>query len=131
MPTTPKTTPKKRQSLSMQIYAAMLGDAPEVERAAPITRPRLKMRVRLEAKLEHVGVSPFCRMTLRDHVERCAAYAVKAVDEARERLAASKPKPLDARRDRAEPAPLKSIVLIGPAARRGRREAAPLTSRAA
>jgi hypothetical protein len=131
MPTTPKMNTHKRPTLSMQIYAAMLGDAPKVERATPITRPRLKMRVRLEARLEHAGSSQFHRTSLREHVERCAAYAARAIDEARERIAQARPKPMAPLGDRGAAADVKPIVLIGPAAR-GQRTATPeVASRAA
>jgi hypothetical protein len=79
------------------------------------------MRVRLEAKLEHAGSSPFFRTTLREHVERCAAYALRALDEARERLNISRPKPIETLREPADDSLTKPVVLIGPAAAKRRR----------
>ena len=111
----------ERGTLSMQIYAAMLGDEPRFDRPAPTERPRLRMRVRLEAKLEHASTSPFFRTTLREHVERCAAYAIRALDEARERLSTARPKPIERLREAPDPPLSKPIALIGPAAAKRRR----------
>jgi hypothetical protein len=105
----------------MQIYAAMLGDEPSFEAPVSTARPRLTMRVRLEARLEHAGSSPFFRTTLREHVERCAAYAIRALDEARERLNVARPKPIETLGDPAQPALSKPIVLTGPASAKRRR----------
>lgn len=105
----------------MQIYAAMLGDDPHFEKPVSTTHPRLKVRVKLEAKLEHAHSSPFHRTTLREHVERCAAYAARAIDDARERLGASRPKPIETLREPIDSAPLKSLVLVGPIATRPRK----------
>jgi hypothetical protein len=120
---TPQTdeSPPKGESLSMQIYAAMLGNEPAFDCPASRKHPRLKMRVRLEAKLEHAGASPFFRTTLREHVERCAAYAVRALDEARERLSVAHPKPIETLRETSDPSGLKPVVLVGSAATKRRR----------
>lgn len=119
----------KRESLSMKIYAAMLGDAPRIEDPVPVARPRLKMRVKLEARLEHAGTSPFVRTTLREHFERCAAYAMRAIDEARGRLTNARPKPMQPLADDAEPAT--PVVLIGKPTAKSRRAVARAGSQAA
>lgn len=114
-------TATRRRSLSMEIYAAMLGDEPSFEKAVPEVRPRLKLRVKLEAKLEHANSSPFHRTTLREHVERCAAYAAKAIDEARERLGAARPKPIKTLNETPGQVSLHPLTLVGPIATRPRK----------
>lgn len=122
------TSGTRTGSLSMQIYAAMLGDQPSFEKDTPTIHPRLTMRLKVEATIQHAGSSQFHRTTLREHVERCAGYAARAIDEARERLAAARPKPIETLGDSANPSILKPIVLIGPAAVKASK---PSSSRAA
>lgn len=121
-------TAAKSGSLSMQIYKAMLGDEPSFEGTAPASHPRLKMRLKVEARLEHAGSSPFFRTTLREHVERYAAYAARALEEARERLTVSRPKPIETLGAPAARELAKPVVLVGKA---GAKHRPPSGSRAA
>lgn len=122
---TPPMFPRLHDPVAMRIYEAMLGDSPEIAKPVPTHRPRLSMRMKLEARLEHAGDCQFFRPTFREHLERCVGYAARALDDARERLHASRPKPVETLGDPIAAAEAKSIVLIGPAARNRRRTDAP------
>lgn len=120
---------KKHDGLSMKIYSALLGTAPAIERTDEGHTPRLKMRVRIEAHIERRPVSPFRQPTLRDSVERYAAYAAQAINDAHARLSAARS--TIAPRER-EPIKATPVVLIGPSVRKSKAAAirAPISAAA-
>ena len=118
MPAASKHDNSDPQNLTLNIYAAMLGDRPAFDRNPASEKPNPNARGEFEARLQRLSASPFFRPTLRDHVERVAAYAARAIDEARDRLAAARPKKIETLSETPSDEMLKPIVLVGPAARR-------------
>ncbi len=100
----------KLDPLAMQIYAAILGGSPRVSRNPP-TQSRLKVQFEMKREV----VSPFNSPTLKQTIERAAAGAVTALNDAGDRLRRSRarvqpPAPMPTRAPMARPTP---IVLIG------------------
>ena len=112
-----KATSKKHDGLSMKIYSALLGGLPDIAPRDGDYAPRLKMRVRIEARIEHRPVSPFRQPTLRDSVERYAAYAAQAINDAHARLTAARSTVSPRTREQPKATP---VVLIGPSVRRSK-----------
>lgn len=77
--------PRKPHNLAMQIYAALLGNAPKIARRS-ISIPRLKIRLWVETAVSSAVESPFHKPTFREQVERIAAGAMLAMGDAGSRL---------------------------------------------
>lgn len=109
--------PRKPHNLAMQIYAALLGNAPKIARRS-ISIPRLKVRLWVETAVSSAVESPFHKPTFREQVERIAAGAMLAMGDAGSRLRRARASVNHSTPAQTGPKP---VVLIGPAAMRSTR----------